>query len=244
MRRRFAFAALAVGLAACESATGPKPSDLPISFGSAIDGSVARGDTLVYRLNVKAGQLFVVYVDALDSAIVVQVVDAHGVLLGSGNSTGPRATGASFQWTTITASSDGTDTVRVMAARTSGGGRFVLRPTLIVTSPEHVSAAYVPNDTIVNEALDTPADVDDFTFTGTAGQIVNLFLQNLGTPQSAVTAELFDDDQPFDPRLGPLSVAWVLFAAPGSELEATASGRYTLRSSGHYRIRIRSSTTV
>ena len=245
MRPRFAFAALLLCLVACDSATGPKKSDLPIAFGSTVHGSVARGDTLVYRLNVKAGQLFVVYVDALDSVIVIHVVDSHGVLLGSGNSTGTQLTTASFEWTPITASSDGTDTVRVMTSRTSGGGRFVLSPTLIGTTPEHASAAYTPNDTIVGEALDSPADVDDFTFTGTAGQILNLFLQNLGTPQSLLTAELYNDDRAVvPPGSSPLPDAWVMAVAPGGELEAGASGNYTLPTTGHYRVRIRSSTTV
>ncbi|HKN65176.1 MAG TPA: hypothetical protein VJW73_02810 [Gemmatimonadaceae bacterium] len=245
MHRRFLLGALALCLLACDSPTRPNTNVQSLSFQSSISGSVARGDTVAYRLNVKAGQLFVVFVDALDSAIVIQVVDSHGVLLGSGNSTGPRATGASFEWTPITASSDGTDTVRVTTSRASGGGRYVLRPTLIVTTPEHVPAAYVPNDTIANEALDNPADVDDFTFTGAAGQVVNLFLQNRGTPQSAVAAELYDDDQPVTPPgSSPLPVARVAFASPGSDLEAGASGRYTLRSSGHYRIRIHSAITV
>src|SRR3982751_4232270 len=85
-RRSICAAALLLCLAACESSTSPKKDDLPITFGSSIAGTVARGDTVVYRLNVEAGQLFVVYVDALDSAIVIQVVDQHGVNLGGGNS--------------------------------------------------------------------------------------------------------------------------------------------------------------
>src|SRR5207249_3613896 len=46
--------------------------------------------------------------------------------------------------------------------------RFFLYP--VDRRPEHVPAAIAPGDTVVGEAIDMPGDVDEFTFSGAAGE--------------------------------------------------------------------------
>jgi hypothetical protein len=148
----------------------------------------------------------------------------------------------------VTATTDAIDSVRVVAYPGTGGGRFVLRPTLVEPAPEHASASIQPNDTIAGEALDSPADVDDFTFTGTKGQTINLFLQSLGGPTRRISAYLYNDDAPTSPPGGPplppLPVTTVSTTAPTTDLESAASGRWVLTSGGHYRVRILSSSST
>src|SRR5690242_569601 len=100
MHRPFAVAAILVCTIGCESSTAPRPNDRSIAFGSSVSGSVGPADTVVYQLKVKAGQIFAVYLDALDSTLLFQVKGANGIVLGTGSSSGP---GTFAQWTRIRA---------------------------------------------------------------------------------------------------------------------------------------------
>lgn len=118
--------------------------------------------------------------------------------------------------------------------------RIVIALILLGVACESGTAPLAPNDT-VSETIDTPADVDDFRFIGTAGQIVNLFLQQLGTSNRNLRADLSDDEAPLPPSqppLPPFPVAVDFGVVPNADLEAAASGLYTLTASGHYRIRV------
>ena len=46
-------------------------------------------------------------------------------------------------------------------------------------APENRDAAITPGDTIAGVELDPPADIDEYTFAGAAGQEVAVFLQGL-----------------------------------------------------------------
>ena len=60
-----------------------------------------------------------------------------------------------------------------------GPYRFAL--TAVDTLPEHTGTAVVPGDSVTNERIDTPGDLDQFTLSGTAGEELGLVFQSSGT---------------------------------------------------------------
>jgi hypothetical protein len=56
-----------------------------------------------------------------------------------------------------------------------------------------VSAAITPGDTISGEAIDLPGDVDEFTFSGVAGEEFNTFFQaENGSPETSLQLDVVD----------------------------------------------------
>lgn len=68
-------------------------------------------------------------------------------------------------------------------------GPYRLALTLRSTAPEHSGASLVPGDSVTNEVIDTPDDWDEFTVTGSPGQLLTIVTQTLsgtGIPVLAV----------------------------------------------------------
>jgi hypothetical protein len=237
-----ALLAVAAGCAlACESPTGPDQDSHVLTVGAAAEAQVTTGDSLVYTFDAKAGQQFFILVEAKAGAIALDILDPTGVYVGSSFDSGPIPAGASARWDVVDAVTSGTYQVRVHPRPvSSAGGAFVLRTMLVNPLPEHLSAEMRLNDTLSAESIDGPADVDELTFDGLAGQEVNLFLQKLGAGTGALTATLMAP-----PSNGSSGFTVTSVAATGADmdLELGASGRITLSATGRYRLRIRSVNT-
>ena len=105
--------------------------------------------------------------------------------------------------------------------------------------PESRPAAFAVGDT-VTESLESGMDVDEFTFDGTAGQVVDLVgLQAPTTPAGSTGAIVEVIDQTTNDRIGQIS----LRAANVGTMNATLSG-LGLPHTGRYLVRIRSEPTA
>jgi len=105
--------------------------------------------------------------------------------------------------------------------------------------PESRPAAFAVGDT-VTESLESGMDVDEFTFDGTAGQVVDLVgLQAPTTPAGSTGAIVEVIDQTTNDRIGQIS----LRAANVGTMNATLSG-LGLAHTGRYLVRIRSEPTA
>jgi len=105
--------------------------------------------------------------------------------------------------------------------------------------PELRPAAFAVGDT-VTESLESGMDVDEFTFNGTAGQVVDLVgLQAPTTPGGTTGAIVEVIDQTTNGRIGQLS----LRAANVGTMNAALSG-LGLPHTGRYLVRIRSEPTA
>jgi hypothetical protein len=111
----------------------------------------------------------------------------------------------------------------------TGAYRFLVYP--IDRRPERTSASVAAGDTISGEAIDVPGDIDEFTFSGAAGSEYTAFLQ----AQSG-SAETMLRMGVVDPGGTVLRVA----QSTGTDtvLLKQVSGRFTLTSTGTYRLRI------
>jgi len=128
----------------------------------------------------------------------------------------------------------GTYVVRVFGTNATlradtGAYRFSLYA--IDPKPEHVSATITPGDTVAGEEIELPGDVDEFTFTGVAGEEFNAFLQaQNGRPETRLWLDVLD-------HTGTVLRRAESFGSDTSLLRQ-AGGRFALPGSGTYRLRV------
>lgn len=231
--------AAAIGLACSDSTTTPGQKPLTIALGDSVDSMVSTGDTLVYRMTLDSGTSFTVHLRARDGAIVAGVFDPSGNPVANASANG--GANALGQWTLATAATAGTYKVELTPANGSAGGRFALHPVAVTVTPDEIPPTIQLGDTVSGESIDNSDDVDDFVFDATAGQEVEIFLQELAQPvgpgmiATAPDAWLF-----FDGAGGPTTapIVSVAPASPSQDLEQLAPGRIKLTSAGRYRLRI------
>ena len=108
-------------------------------------------------------------------------------------------------------------------------GGYEVTPYRIELAPEHRAVATAIGDTVAGESIDHIGDVDEFTFSGTAGQSVYAFFEPHSTLFSRVGAEIVH------PRLGPLIQlpSHVVGPIPSMRVELPETGTYTLRVSSY-----------
>jgi hypothetical protein len=118
-------------------------------------------------------------------------------------------------------------------------GPYTISVNHVNGPPESRPAAFAVGDT-VTESLETGMDVDEFTFDGSAGQVVDLVgLQAPTTPGGSTGAIVEVIDQTTNDRIGQLS----LRAANVGTMNAALSG-VGLPHTGRYLVRIRSEPTA
>jgi hypothetical protein len=102
----------------------------------------------------------------------------------------------------------------------TGAYRFAL--TFFSTAPEHVGAALVPGDSVTAEEMDSRDDWDEFTLTGTPGQLLTVVARTVdpsptGIPLLAVFDSITTDTVAWTPIQG--------FDRPTAYFTMPASGR-------------------
>jgi hypothetical protein len=111
----------------------------------------------------------------------------------------------------------------------TGAYRLFLYP--IDRRPEHVSAAITPGDTISGEAVDLPGDVDEFTFSGVAGEEFNAFFQaENGSQETTLQLEVVDG--------AGTVLRTVQSVGTDTSLLRQVTGRFALPATGTYRLRV------
>jgi hypothetical protein len=94
--------------------------------------------------------------------------------------------------------------------------------------PEHVTSIITPGDSI-SESIDLPGDIDEFSFTASAGAEFNLLFQPQVASGAVLRAEI----------IGPAgAIASVEGYGPAPDLFHLVSGRFAVPAAGTYRIRV------
>lgn len=111
----------------------------------------------------------------------------------------------------------------------AGTGAYTFELYPIDPAPETVPASISIGDTIAGESLDRPGDVDSFTFTGTRGQLLNVFLTTEPTdPPASFRLELLTPEHNY-----PAEVPW----GP-DDVRTASTGRVLLTKTTEYGIRV------
>jgi hypothetical protein len=214
----------------------PRPEHVPATL--ALNDSVlgeridAPGDVDVFTFDVPRESLVLVSIGVESSLgtglAVATVTSLFPATLTS--QAGPGGNGGSFPEVL----SPGRHTVRVTTTPQEGAGfaaSYRLRILAVDGNPEHVPAAIAIGDVVTGEDIAPVGDRDGFTFQGTAGQEVNLFLQGLqGSGDTGLAAMLLKEGQGV-----PLRVVYAPFGSPTLRAHGT---RLVLPGTGTYRVSV------
>lgn len=221
-----------------------RPESIPVtvSTGETISGEALdrKGDVDEFTFTGRAGETFVVHFDQLPGSVgkmYLEVYERLPVPLDQR----PRLWGSSSggagpinpYWMILP--NDGEYTVIVFGDYDAAEGpyRFWMEP--IDRRPEHVPAAIAFGDTISGESIGRAGDVDDFTFTGKAGQEIVVFLQTLDG-ECCLKADVFKPfGTPLEARFGTVE------AQPSEHLDTYHTGRLVLPDDGTYTITVKGS---
>ena len=128
----------------------------------------------------------------------------------------------------------GTYVLRVLGSgshQIADTGRYRVYVYAIDRRPEHVPAVIAIGDTVAGEQIELPGDIDEFTFSGTAGEEINAFFQaEDGSQETYLQLEV----------LQPTGTVLRSVESIGTDtsLLRQATGTFVLPSTGTYRIRV------
>lgn len=228
----------------------PESRDPAIEVGITVEGEVLEtpADIDVFELSGEAGTELIAYLQPLDGqplhAVALTVEDrANAQALAGVTNHEASSELELLPSARFTLPHEGTYHVVVrgqagyaLDGRTDAGRyRFMVRP--VVRTPETAAAAIQPGDTLAGEAIDYVGDADRFVFTAAAGELVNVFLENLApSADHALVLELLGTDGAA--RVGLLS------EGNSAGLFAQATGRVVLPEAGQYTLEVSGSDIV
>lgn len=132
----------------------------------------------------------------------------------------------------------GTYVVRILGSgshQVADTGRYRLYVYAIDRRPEHVAAAVAVGDTVSGEQIELPGDIDEFSFSASAGEEVNAFFQ-----AEDGTQETFLQLDVIEPAGGVLRS--VQSVGTDTSLIQRATGTFVLPTTGTYRIRVKNAS--
>lgn len=209
-----------------------RPETVPavITLGQTVEGERLEvvGDVDEFRLAGRAGQEWVVFAQGagaelqlVDSATaqVVRALTVHA------------ASSELEEWSTgrVVLPRTGTYLVRVTtAAFGSSASSYRLRVDAVNRAPESGTASLALG-AVAGDALEGVGDIDEYTFTGQAGQEMNLMVQLESGVSAGLTVELL---------LAEAAVANVRTSVVTASLDENGTGRIALPADGTYRVRV------
>lgn len=231
----------AMWLVGCDDPVQPQESLRPgrdffvLRAGEVTRGAIEEaGDTVFYRLDAPKDVPLRLFFEAHADTLVAQVVDDRpgGDVWQAMASTvhDPMLAIRSTAWFRLSATES--YHVRVFGFRASHRGDYSLYLYPLQTEPETVPPRFEIGDTVANEAIDVPGDVDVFYFQGAAGQEVIAFLQTLDGPDGHTLWLSIRDSA------RALEIRGTLGNAGDTILEARSSGRFVLPQTGTYMARV------
>jgi len=134
----------------------------------------------------------------------------------------------------FTVPSTGTVLMRVYGAAAGETGPYSITTTIVNPGPEHVSASTAIGDTVSGESIDYPGDLDQFMFSGTAGQKINVYLRTPGGT-SGITLQLLAQDG---------TVLGQVQSFNDTPLANQSTGTVTLPTTGTYSISVSGSSFI
>ncbi|HTK55725.1 MAG TPA: hypothetical protein VL295_02795 [Gemmatimonadales bacterium] len=237
-RRRLAsVCALILAIACSDGQTGPTESaDGRIDLDQATLVDFAAGDTSVWlTLEVEPDSYYVLAIAPKSGGIYISPFDsAKGSQIGyyvQVNGASP----AALRFTPVLRGpAHGSIAYRIDPSPFGSAARAVITAQRVPADPEHVAAGIALGDSIAGEALDSPTDVDIFTFTGSAGQIIEPKIHIPG-PAGVTGSICANVSAPNGAHLGAVS------GFPGDTvLTDIQGGRIHLPADGIYQVRVNS----
>jgi hypothetical protein len=188
------------------------------------------GDIDEFRFTAASGEEFNAFIQST-AARTMSVVPFGDIEGGSEAGTVAADTGiyqhGTGRFKVVTAGGHG---IRVQSENLMDAtGAYRLYLYRINRAPELVSSTIVFGDTISGETIKLPGDIDEFTFSGTAGQEFNVFLQATNpTPPLGVVLSVVDPNNTL--------LAGTQSLVAGTPFLALSTGRFALPVSGTYRV--------
>lgn len=229
--------ALPALVAACDDPTGLTSNPTTrVTLGDTVGATIeSGGDPHLFTFDADQGDTIAVFLHATVGAVHLVVLGPDASTLATLGDTGRQGALEERAAGPFLIPVAGTHTVRV-AAVGSAGATFRLRIVATARGPERRPAALVLGDTLRGEDLETPLDVDEFTFHGQQGDELIAYVRALAPhPRAPISMYIFraGDNLPFG---GLASATSDTIAA---DLEARPTGRFTLPQTGEYRVRVR-----
>ena len=212
----------------------PEQIGAPVTPSSVIAGERIQraGDVDEFTFPLAAGQEFTAFMSA-GNPFPLHIAAQGDFPFGAVVDTAPADTGMFGAFTPrLVAAQGGTHVARVTGSPTlsdTGAYRVYIYP--VDRRPAQRAAAIVAGDTISGEAVNRPGDIDEFTFSASAGDEFNAFLQAQdGSANTRLQLEAVDADGTV------LGTAY----SPGNAatLLSQVTGTFTMRSSGTHRLRV------
>jgi uncharacterized protein YjdB len=199
------------------------------------------GDVDDIRFDGQAGQEINVYFQAMSGAdnqyLSLILYDPQGQQLGSTTSEGTDQTLEAQGFGSIRLPRDGSYILRVKGYQGTEQGAYRIHVMPIDLRPERLDKAITVGSVVSGERIDPVGDVDEFTFTGTRGQFVNVFFQ--ATSGSA-------SDRLWLSLLSPERTNLESIYSDGTDrtLDGRSMGRTELPLTGTYTLRIEGANVV
>jgi len=222
-------------LTACSDFVAPPIPEPPgiqtIGIGKAVQVILSSGDSSrVFRFSSAVDSTYTVEVVPGSGTVTVTVLDSmhrttSGFVLASSS------TPAGQRWTqTFAGVASDPWLIQVQSALAGQSGLATITVHQVTTGPEHVATTILPDSFYAAESLDTYGDIDRYQFTGSAGQLIEVFVQGTGPADPTLEVCLT-----LDTVTGPpLSLAFS--RAGDTALEAPVGGAVRLAGPGEYHI--------
>jgi hypothetical protein len=190
------------------------------------------GDIDEFRFDGRAGQEVNVYFQSRSGVgsedLYLQLLDPAGNSLGNTYSRGTAQNLEASAFGPIRLPRDGTYTLKVRGEYGTEQGRYRFYVMPVVLAPERIASAVRMDSMITGEDLAPVGDVDEFTFTGTKGQLLNILFQ--ATSRAATDRlEMY--------LLSPNRTVLESLTSDGNE-SGSLTDRFELELSGQYTLRI------
>jgi plastocyanin len=213
-----------------------KPRNGSVVGDSVKDEIRPAGDIDEIRFDGLAGQEINVYFQAMNGAtnqeFSLVLYDPQGQQLGPtlySRGTDQTLRGQGFG--PVRLPRDGSYILRIKGYQGTEQGPYRVYVMPIAITPEQRNRAITVDAEVSGESIDPVGDIDEFTFTGTKGQFVNVFFQ--ATSGSA-------SDRLWITLLSPArsSIKWIYSDGTDRTLDGRSTGRLELQSTGTYTLRV------
>jgi hypothetical protein len=223
-------------LGGCEDPTGLTSNPTAhVAVGDTVAATIdAGGEPHTFTFDASPGDSIALFLHATSGAVSLAVIAPDGSTLATLGDTARQGALEERGGGPFLIRVEGTYVVRAAALGSSATSfRFRLWPT--ARGPEHRAAAITIGDTIRGEDIETPADVDEFTFQGQQGDELIAYIRSLAPhPRAVISMQIFRTGA--EPIFNGL--AWAMSDTIAADLEARPTGRFTIPQTGEYRIRI------
>jgi len=211
--------------------TAPPTATWRVAIGDTVIGTVSSASPNVHTFAASTGQRIALQLSVPTRNVQITIKDS---VTGAVQSITVFIPGSTFEHS-ATPSFDGGNSVYTVTVTTDPGAAvsFQYIVHLIDTRPETAASTLTYGQPVV-EPMNNGADVDDYTFTGTKGDEIIIYLQGMDSVvHGLVSLDLSKDS-------GAAGLASVVARDGDPDPESNTSGRYILPADGRYRVRVQS----